>query len=356
MRSVLAELRPSEGTDLLLAAFDRIDDGILVFDSENRLALWNRRMVILAPALDLASGRRREDLAESLRQLEHTGLTCNWSIAGDGISVCLVRSGAVKAEQMRLARASLDHAVQAQARYLATANHDLRQPLQALGMLVGILASRSQPPEDAKLVCRIGEAVSALEAQLGNLLEISKIDAGRVEPAITDFSLASLFDNLAMEFQEQAAVLGLRLRVVASSARVHSDSLLLGRMIRQLLANALQCTEQGGVLLGCRRRGRLVKIEVRDTGFGIAEADRHLMFREFHRGPGCARGRSQGLGLGLAIVSRLARILGHQIGVSSSTKGGAVFAIAVPVAERPPGSIKKQNFELCGGSLAKHLN
>lgn len=356
MRAVLAELCPSEGTDLLLAAFDRIDDGILVFDSGNRLALWNRRMAVVAPRLALASGLRREDLAGSLRQLEYTGLTCSWSIVGEGISVCMIRGGAASPEQMRLAKASLEQAVQAQARYLATANHDLRQPLQALAMLVGILASRPQSPGDAPIVRRIAEAVSSLEAQLGNLLEISKIDAGRVEPVVTDFSLASLFDNLAMEFQDQAAALGLRLRVVASSARVRSDFLLLGRMIRQLLANALQCTGRGGVLLGCRRRGGLVKIEVRDSGIGIPEVDRHLMFREFHRGPRSTPGRSQGLGLGLAIVGRLARILGHQIGVSSAAGGGAVFAIVVPMAEHPAGASEKQNHEFYSDLLEKHLN
>jgi|GEM_PF-6760453 len=351
---MLADACPAEGADLIAAAFDQIPDGILIFDAWDRLVLWNRRMAALAPRLDLERGRRREDLMADIHALGSRGLTAVWSASADGVKVCLIRGGVGKPEQLRLAKLSLDQAVQAQSRYLAAGNHDLRQPLQALVMLVGILAARRPDGVDGQLIGRIQDAASMLESQLGNLLEISKLEAGLVEPEVAAFSLASLLDGLDLEFQEQAAAFGLRLRVVKSSLAVLSDPLLLQRILRQLLANGLQCTERGGVLLGCRRHGRVVRIEVRDSGVGIGEADRQWVFREFHSRPRSLPGRSPGMGLGLAIVGRLARLLDHQVSVSSSPGGGTVFAIAVPTAATAAGR-RRPAFEFSGDSGVSNL-
>ena len=351
---MFADVSPAEGADLISAAFDKIPDGILIFDAADRLVLWNQRMRVLAPQLDLVRGRRRQDLMAALGALETHGMTCVWPPSGDGARVCLVRGRLGKSEQLRLAKLSLDEAVRAQARYLAAGNHDLRQPLQALVMLVGILSARQPDSADAPLIRRIGEAVSMLEAQLGNLLEMSKLEAGQVEPEVGGFCLSSLFDALSHEFQDQAAAFGLRLRVVGSSLRVQSDSLLLQRILRQLLANALQFTERGGVVLGCRRRGGLVRIEVRDSGLGIPESERPSIFREYHCRPRSLPGRMPGMGLGLAIVGRLARLLDHQLSVSSSPGGGSVFAVAVPAAETAARG-RRSRFEFSGESGAIHL-
>lgn len=352
---MLSDFRPAEEADLLTAAFDRFPDGMLIFDGEDHLALWNRRASVLAPDLPLVRGRRRQDVADDLRRLETADLLILWPPSASGVRVCLIRGPALPSEQLQSAKLSLERAVRAQARYLAVASHDLRQPLQALAMLVGILADGPQGAAEAGIVGKISEAVAALESHLGNLLEISRLEAGLVEPAITDFPLAPLFGGLAMEFHQQATDLGLRLHVIPGSVWVSSDPLLLERILRQLLANAVQNTGRGGVLLGCRRRGSLIRIEVRDSGIGIPEAEWHLLFRDFHHSSRQLPGRRRGLGLGLAIVGRLARMLGHQIGYSASPGGGSLFTLALRCAadaesrRMRSGSASR---ELCGDSPA----
>ncbi|PKU21433.1 NahK/ErcS family hybrid sensor histidine kinase/response regulator [Telmatospirillum siberiense] len=223
----------------------------------------------------------------------------------------------------------------AKTRFLAAASHDLRQPLQALSMFVAVLASRSHSPEDALLIQRIDDSVGAVETLLNGLLDVSKLEAGLVVPAPASFDIAPLLSRLASEFQPLAAEVGLGFHLVTSHAVVRSDPALLERILRNLLNNAVRYTKNGRVLLGCRRRRDTMVIEVWDTGIGIPQNQLKLIFREFHQLGNSARDRRQGLGLGLAIVDRLAQLLDHRIDVASEPQRGSVFSVEVPLAKVP---------------------
>lgn len=223
---------------------------------------------------------------------------------------------------------------QAKSRFLATAGHDLRQPLQALTMFVSVLSGRDHGPANRKVIDRIEEALAATDAQISSLVEISKLEAGVVVPTVAPIAVTRLLSHLADEVRPQAGAV--ELRVVSSRAVVRSDGALLERLLRPLLANAVRFTEQGRILIGCRRRGDTLRIEVWDSGPGIPEDQFGAIFQEFHKvGPG---DRQQGLGLGLAIVDRLARLLDHAVTVRSQLGRGSVFAVEVPLARDREGS------------------
>ncbi len=223
----------------------------------------------------------------------------------------------------------------AKTRFLAAASHDLRQPLQALSMFVAVLSNRSHSPEDTVLIKRIDDSVGAVETLLNSLLDVSKLEAGLIVPVLASFDIAPLFSRLAAEFQPLAAEVGLGFHLVTSHVHVRSDPALLERILRNLLNNAIRYTKQGRILLGCRRRKETVVIEVWDTGIGIPGNQLKLIFREFHQLGNSARDRRQGLGLGLAIVDRLAQLLSHRIDVASEPLRGSVFSIEVPLAKMP---------------------
>ncbi|HXP95963.1 MAG TPA: hybrid sensor histidine kinase/response regulator, partial [Telmatospirillum sp.] len=236
-------------------------------------------------------------------------------------------------EELRKAKELTEQANVAKSRFLAAASHDLRQPLQALSMFVAVLSNRSHAPEDRQLIKRIDDSVCAVETLLNGLLDVSKLEAGLVIPALASFDMAPLLTRLATEFQPMAAEAGLSFRWVPSHSLVRSDPVLLERILRNLLNNALRYTKTGAILLGCRhRKGRLF-IEVWDTGIGIPRNHLKLIFREFHQLGNSARDRRQGLGLGLAIVDRLARLLGHEVNVVSELQKGSMFSIELPVAK-----------------------
>ena len=220
-------------------------------------------------------------------------------------------------------------------RFLAAASHDLRQPLQALGLFVAVLSDRPLAPEDGALVGKISNSVEALESLLNSLLDISKLEAGAVEPQVAAFPLAPLFSQLASEFIPLAEDKGLELRVVASRAWVRSDPALLDRILRNLLSNAVRYTRSGRILLGCRRTGGGLTIVVRDSGIGIPADRLDDIFGEFTQIDHPGRQRGAGLGLGLAIVERTAALLGHTVTVWSRLDHGSQFAVAVPLALVP---------------------
>jgi signal transduction histidine kinase len=212
---------------------------------------------------------------------------------------------------------------EARSRFLAAANHDLRQPVQALSMFVSVLANRTLGAAERKVVDRIEQAVSDVDTQISSLVEISRLDAGMVAPEFGPVDLSRVLDHLAEEFRPSPDQL--ELRILPCHAVVRSDGLLLERLLRPLVSNALRFTQQGRVLIGCRRQGDRVRLEVWDNGPGIPEHELQAVFTEFHRlaNPG----RPQGLGLGLAIVERLAALLGHHISVRSQPGRGTVFAV-----------------------------
>lgn len=233
-------------------------------------------------------------------------------------------------EQLRRASDAAQQANLGKTRFLAAASHDLLQPLNAARLFLSSLSERELDHDSGELVGRVDTSLRAVEDLLAGLLDISKLDAGGVEPQIEDFPIDELLQALGTEFAAVAEDRDIELRVVASAHFVRSDRRLLRRILQNLLSNALRYTPPGGrVLIGCRGGGDRLKLEVRDTGPGIPEDMREAVFREFHR---LSHGESQeqGLGLGLAIVERIARMLGHVIELRSDAGQGSTFAVTVP--------------------------
>lgn len=233
-----------------------------------------------------------------------------------------------------------EQATIAKSHFLAAASHDLRQPLHALGLFVSGLASSDAARQEPKLVGHIQSAVDTLQNLLDAMLDISRLDGGHVVPRIDAFSLDHVLDRLGRDLSLFAEQKGLRLKVRPTSIRVRSDEQIVGRILLNLVANALRYTSRGGVLVSCRRRrGEMALIEVWDTGAGIPEAAREAIFEEYVQLENPERDRAKGLGLGLAICRRLAEILQIRIGVRSRPGRGSVFWVEVPLAPAlTPGS------------------
>jgi len=239
--------------------------------------------------------------------------------------------------QLQITQAAKDAAEaanRAKSSFLAAASHDLRQPLHALGLFSQALAEQTRDAGGQALVQRITTSVSSLETLFSALLDVSKLDAGVITAHPRDFPIRPLLDRLADECMPEALQRGLSLAVVCGDVNVHSDPVLLERILRNLLANALRYTSAGGVVLGCRRRGRGFSLEVWDSGAGIAPGEIDRIFEEFYQVDNASRERSRGLGLGLAIVRRLAELMGHAVEVASRPGRGSVFRVMVPAAGR----------------------
>jgi len=235
---------------------------------------------------------------------------------------------------LETAKAEADRANIGKSRFLAAASHDLRQPLQAISLLQGILEKRVTDEDTLKVVERLDETVGAMSSMLDKLLDINQLEAGVVRPDIIDFPVDGLLDRVRTEFTLLAAEKGLEWRAVPCRLTVRSDPRLLEQMIRNLLSNALKYTKTGKLLLGCRRRGPKVRIEILDTGIGIPSNQVRKIFEEFHQLDNPARQRSQGLGLGLSIVQRLGALLDHPINVSSRPGSGSLFSVEVPLGNQ----------------------
>jgi two-component system CheB/CheR fusion protein len=235
------------------------------------------------------------------------------------------------ADSLEAARRSAELANIAKSRFLAAASHDLRQPLQTLALLQGLLARNVESDKAKNLVVRLDETLGAMGGMLNTLLDINQIEAGMVRAAKTSFPVSDLLDRMRDEFTYHAQAKGLELRVVTCSMSIHTDPTLLEQMVRNLISNALKYTERGRVLLGCRRRGPSLSIEIWDTGIGIALPELKRIFEEYHQIDNAARERSRGLGLGLSIVERLGTLLEHKVRVLSWPGRGSMFAIDVPL-------------------------
>ncbi len=236
------------------------------------------------------------------------------------------------ADALEAASHQAERATAAKSRFLAAASHDLRQPLQTMSLITGILAKKirgKKYDEALQLVTRLEGTAGSMSGILNALLDINQIEAGMVRPAMIDFPVAGLLGRLGEEFSYQAQAHGLALRVVPCRLSIHSDPDLLEQILRNLLSNALKYTKHGKVLLGCRRVGGTLRIEVWDTGLGIPADELQAIFDEYHQLDNAARERSKGLGLGLSIVQRLAELLGHRVSVRSKLRQGSVFAIEI---------------------------
>jgi signal transduction histidine kinase len=232
--------------------------------------------------------------------------------------------------QTRRALDEAQRSARAKTRFLASASHDLRQPVHALRLFVETLANRPLDPESAGLVARARDSLAGLRGLLDTLLDISRLDAGTVQPVPVPLALGPLLAQAADAFAGLADEKGLRLSLRPTEAWVLSDPTLLGRLLRNLIENALSYTSEGGVLIGARKRGACLVVEVWDTGIGIAPEHEQEIFQEFFSLRGRSSDRQGGLGLGLAIVKRLCGLLGHDLAFRSVPGRGSVFRVTLP--------------------------
>jgi Na+/proline symporter/CheY-like chemotaxis protein/nitrogen-specific signal transduction histidine kinase len=384
--------------EILQNAIDHVQEGIAVFDRELRLICWNRQfgeMLALPPdvvrlgvGLDeiLRAGTERGDfgpghaanefVADRLeryvlqtasfreRFVKH-GIVVEVRsnrLPDDGIVVTytditptveaadaleranetLERRVKERTEELtrlnaELARAKseADDANISKTRFLAAASHDILQPLNAARLYATSLVERQRQGDDAKLATNIDASLEAVEEILGALLEISRLDTGAMQPEVSVFQIDDIFGQLEVEFAPLAAEKGLELTFVPSSLAVRSDRRLLRRLLQNLVSNAIKYTPKGRVLVGCRRRGKHLSIRVIDTGMGVPASKQKIIFKEFQRLEQGAKA-ARGLGLGLSIVERIARVLGHKVSLRSAPNEGSTFAIELPVAPAVP--------------------
>ncbi len=380
--------------DLLQQALDQVGQGIAVFDKDMRLICWNRQfrdILRLPPEIgqigvtldqivrvsaqsgDLGPGEVESIVADRLRKYVVTMETFQERLHRDqrvieirtnampqgGIVTSITditdRVAAAEAlarsksdlelrvkertaeltklnEALKEAKARADEANLDKTRFLAAASHDILQPLNAARLYATSLVERDEGGEAGRLAGNIDAALTAVEDILNTLLDISRLDTGALRPEFGTVSVNDLLQQLKLEFEPLAQERGLSLVVMPSSIWVRSDVRLLRRVLQNLVSNAIKYTELGRVMVGCRRVGGCVRIEVHDTGPGIPMAQQTLVFKEFLRLDQHASS-VRGLGLGLSIVERMGRVLAHPIRLKSQPGIGSVFSVTVPVAE-----------------------
>ncbi len=233
------------------------------------------------------------------------------------------------------ARADAEEANISKTRFLAAASHDISQPLNAARLYVTSLIERERGKETAGLAGNIDASLEAVEEILGALLDISRLDSGAMKPEIATFRLDEMLSQIEVEFAPLAKEKGLSLFFVPCTLAVTSDRRLLRRLLQNLISNAVKYTPNGRVLVGCRRRKGKLRIDVYDTGLGIPQSKKRAIFREFHRLDEGAK-VARGLGLGLSIVERIARVLNHRVDFKSAVGRGSRFSIEVPRSDATP--------------------
>jgi signal transduction histidine kinase/CheY-like chemotaxis protein len=225
-----------------------------------------------------------------------------------------------------------ERASAAKTTFLAAASHDLRQPVHALGLFIGALRRVVMPVEGQRLIEQIEESTVAMDGLFSALLDISHLDAGTVEVQRQAFPIGLLLERICRDHEAEAAAKGLSLVWAKSTAIVDCDPVLLERILRNLVANAVRYTDHGRILVGCRRRGAAISMQVLDTGPGIPPAQQDRIFQEYYQLGNPERDRSKGLGLGLAIVRRLVDLLGCDMTLRSRIGHGSCFEVSIPMA------------------------
>ncbi len=361
-------LRQSEERFRLLVEGVR-DYAIIPLDRDGRITSWNqgadrvagwsadeavgRHFGLFYPPEEVAAGRpqaaletaRREGRFEEenwrvrsdgSRLWAHTALAPLDVDAGPSLGFVLITRDITDRraaeEALRRAKDEAERANLAKSKFLAAASHDLRQPVQALFFFTAALDRKLRGHPARPLLADLERSLESLNMLLDSLLDISKLDAGVVAPKQTTFSVAALLERMESEFAPAARAKGLDFRMVPSTAMIRSDPSLLNRVVMNLVANAVRYTQQGRILIGCRRDGECLRIEVLDTGIGIPPERHEDIFEEFYQVANAERDRNLGLGLGLAIVQRLSRLLGHRVSVRSAAGKGSRFSVLVPLA------------------------
>lgn len=228
----------------------------------------------------------------------------------------------------------------AKSKFLAAASHDLRQPIHAQGLFLGVLSRTELTAQQHEMLANASAASDAAAGMLNTLLDFSRIEAGVIEPLVLVFRLQSLLNKIEREFMSQADAKSLSYRSRETALVVQSDPALLELILRNLVSNAIRYTERGGLLVACRKRGDQVVLEVWDTGIGVAPAHQQEVFHEFHQLGNPERDSHKGLGLGLAIAEGLARTLGHSLWLTSTLQRGSVFRLALPIATAATSSVE----------------
>jgi PAS domain S-box-containing protein len=355
--------------ELVRSVLDSAPDALIIIDASGSILFANHQITALfghSPAA--VTGQKVEMLLPERFRKRHIGHRSSYAESGrvrpmgigldlfalraDGtefpveISLSPIRDGAdllIAAairdvtdrkrveRELKEARAEADRANLAKSRFLATASHDLRQPLQTLGMLSGTLRRLISEPDALDALDQQELALGSMSRLLNALLDISKLESGAIKPDITDFRVAALLDELRGEFATLARSKGLQFSVEAAAESAHSDPSLVGQILRNLVANAIKYTKSGSVLLVCRRDTDVVRIDVRDSGIGIPADQLRYIYDEFYQvGVGTNTSRD-GYGLGLSIVQRLVKLLGLRIDVESQVGIGSTFSLALPL-------------------------
>ncbi|MAY40967.1 NahK/ErcS family hybrid sensor histidine kinase/response regulator [Neptuniibacter sp. UBA847] len=299
---------------------------------------------------EIALKETNETLEQRVRERTHALSVVNKELRKENTIRSLME------DELRQAKSDADDANIGKTRFLASASHDLLQPLNAARLFTSALAqqSQSQSSETNQLVENLNGSLTAAEELITAILDISKLDAGALEASISNFSMSDMLRALNTEFTAVAEKKNLKFHFVACNKIVKSDQQLLRRVIQNFLSNAIRYTQDGKILLGCRRRKNMLRIEVWDTGVGIAEDKLSEVFEEFRRIDNPRHSQVQGLGLGLAITERIAKMLGHKLNVRSWPTKGTVFSIEIPLGD--PEKAVKQKPESRGWIRSKGLN
>jgi PAS domain S-box-containing protein len=239
-------------------------------------------------------------------------------------------------EALHRAKDEAERANLAKSKFLAAASHDLRQPLQSAILFTAVLNGAVQDPRGRQALTHLERGLDTLKALLDSLLDISKLDAGMVQPDLTEFPISALLDEIDASYAPLAAAKGLEWQVETCAVTVRSDRTLVGRLLRNLVENALRYTERGHIRITYHRVEDRLRLAVEDSGIGIPPEHLERIFEEFHQVGNVARDRTQGLGLGLAIVRRIADLLGHRIEVRSRPGAGSTFSIELPLGTAEP--------------------
>ncbi|MEE2025697.1 PAS domain-containing hybrid sensor histidine kinase/response regulator [Alkalimonas mucilaginosa] len=254
-------------------------------------------------------------------------------------------------QQLLHAKAEAEAANASKTRFLALASHDILQPLNAARLFTAALSGRHHDKQHQHIVQQLDNSLKATEELISTLLEIAKLDDGKLQPSVQPVALGELLSNLADEYNLLARQKGLQLKVRSQDVQVLTDATYLRRIVQNMLSNAIKYTPKGKVLLSCRRRGEHLLLQVWDTGPGIAEPDLVRIFDDFYRIDATAKGQ-QGVGLGLAVVHRMARVLGHSVAVHSRPGHGTVFSLTLPLvfaaAARPVEEYSRPRSALAG--------
>jgi signal transduction histidine kinase len=331
-QGVLRAPSPIDGIERIVAYRVLPDLGVVVTSGiaiQDILGDWRRDALTLVGILVVAGGLVGVIAVQALRSINREMVTIR----------TLEDRVKIGTDEARRQAEEAQRANDGKTRFLAAASHDLRQPLQAAGMFIEVLAAQIEEPRQAAVVDKLRRSVDATNILLNALLDVTTLECGKVQPDITIFPLMPLLASLAEQVEPDATARGLSLRVVETGIWVASDRVLLERLLRNLVTNALRYTDKGSVLLGCRRCGPHVGIQVVDTGMGIPADKLETIFEDFtrlvaRRPPG--DGSGAGLGLGLGVVRRMANLLGHQIVVKSTIGHGSNFSVRVDRAS-PPG-------------------